>query len=238
MYGVSLESTAMSRLIRRCGRWPRRCASSSSRPSPASLPGVPGSGAGITRQPGDITMSAYVCAPEHFAALAAFASAGRDSHVIREYKDADPIVTARRVAVELARENIRSVNHRYPGAAVDGGLPGPGIPMDRLLSAIPLRRLLRQGARAALFTIEGSTMKTQNTLCDCVILLRTGEILNSSHGNRPCSDISRIELCQIHRAAPDLLAALNYHRMNYGTDAYSESTFNRMADNACAKACG
>lgn len=72
-------------------------------------------------------MSAYVCAPEHFAALAAFASAGRDSHVISEYKDVDPIVTARRVAVELARENIRSVNHRYHSAA----LPGPGI--DRLL---------------------------------------------------------------------------------------------------------
>ena len=44
--------------------------------------------------------------------------------------------------------------------------------------------------------------------CTCCILLRTGEPLESIHGNQPCSDISRIELCPLHAAAPAMYEAL------------------------------
>ncbi len=44
--------------------------------------------------------------------------------------------------------------------------------------------------------------------CTCCILLRTGEPLESIHGDRTCSDISRIELCPLHAAAPAMYAAL------------------------------
>jgi hypothetical protein len=40
--------------------------------------------------------------------------------------------------------------------------------------------------------------------------MRNGEILNSSLGDMPCSEVSRIELCAKHAAAPDLLAALEW----------------------------
>lgn len=44
--------------------------------------------------------------------------------------------------------------------------------------------------------------------CTCCILLRTGEPLESIHGDRTCSDISRIELCPLHAAAPAMYEAL------------------------------
>ena len=44
--------------------------------------------------------------------------------------------------------------------------------------------------------------------CTCCILLRTGEPLESIHGDRTCSDISRIELCPLHAAAPAMYKAL------------------------------
>jgi len=44
--------------------------------------------------------------------------------------------------------------------------------------------------------------------CNCKIVMRNGGILDTSMGNTPCSEVSRIELCECHAAAPDLLAAL------------------------------
>jgi len=44
--------------------------------------------------------------------------------------------------------------------------------------------------------------------CTCCILLRTGEPLESIHGEQPCADISRIELCPKHAAAPAMYEAL------------------------------
>jgi hypothetical protein len=60
-------------------------------------------------------MSAYVLSIAHFAALAAFAvSDQHQSHAINEWRvSANPMRTARKIAEELAKENIRSVSHRY-----------------------------------------------------------------------------------------------------------------------------
>ena len=38
--------------------------------------------------------------------------------------------------------------------------------------------------------------------------MRTGETLDSSLGDKPCSDISRIALCPFHAAAPAMYEAL------------------------------
>lgn len=78
-------------------------------------------------------MSAYICNPEHFAALAAFAAQERDSRAIQEWRSGNPIETARMVAVGLAKENIRSVCHRYPDSAKSGDLPGPIMPINDLV---------------------------------------------------------------------------------------------------------
>jgi len=69
-------------------------------------------------------MSAYICNPEQFGILAAYATLNRC--VVSEWihYPADALQTAQRVAKGLARENIRSVAHRYPDDA-DGGRPGP-----------------------------------------------------------------------------------------------------------------
>ena len=68
-------------------------------------------------------MSAYICNPEHFGVLASYAV--RNDCVVSPLrvtgvKDAE-IRSAQSVAKLLARENIRSVAHRYP----EGDLPGP-----------------------------------------------------------------------------------------------------------------
>ncbi len=45
--------------------------------------------------------------------------------------------------------------------------------------------------------------------CTCEIIMRTGETLDSSLGDRLCSDISRIQLCPMHAAAPAMYEALS-----------------------------
>ena len=51
-------------------------------------------------------------------------------------------------------------------------------------------------------------MKITQENCECHIVFRTGETLDSSNADRPCSDVSRIVLCPLHAAAHDLVAAL------------------------------
>lgn len=67
-------------------------------------------------------MSAYICNPEHFGVLAAYAV--QKGRVIHQWCEDGKIQTAQRIAKELARENIRSVAHRYPEDK-DGNRPGP-----------------------------------------------------------------------------------------------------------------
>ncbi len=67
-------------------------------------------------------MSAYVCNPEHIGVLAAFATTTKSP--IRAWVKDGLIQTAKSVAKGLARENIRSVAHRYPNDK-DGNRPGP-----------------------------------------------------------------------------------------------------------------
>ena len=50
---------------------------------------------------------------------------------------------------------------------------------------------------------------TPGPTCTCEIVMRTGETLDSSLGDRPCSDISRIVLCPLHTAAPAMYEALS-----------------------------
>lgn len=70
-------------------------------------------------------MSAYICNPEHFGILAAFAAINDcviyDWKPARGYGPASRIANAQAAAKGLAKENIRSVAHRYG----DGELPGP-----------------------------------------------------------------------------------------------------------------
>lgn len=67
-------------------------------------------------------MSAFICNPEHFGILAAFATKHRCA--VSEWSCGTSVETAQAVARGLARENIRSVAHRYP-EDVSGGRPGP-----------------------------------------------------------------------------------------------------------------
>ena len=69
-------------------------------------------------------MSAYICNPEHFAALADFAI--RERCAIREFEEHAETATRERIAAQLAWQNIRSVAARYPNDA-DGDRPGPGM---------------------------------------------------------------------------------------------------------------
>jgi hypothetical protein len=72
-------------------------------------------------------MSAYVCNPETFGLLAAYAvGPGSDNAAIYEWRQGNPIEDVQRVAEGLARENIRSVTTRYP-TDQDGQRPGPGL---------------------------------------------------------------------------------------------------------------
>lgn len=72
-------------------------------------------------------MSAYICNPEQFGILAAYAVINKcqvsEWTHYRADRDAD-VKNAQVVARGLARENIRSVAHRYPGDK-DGHRPGP-----------------------------------------------------------------------------------------------------------------
>ena len=64
--------------------------------------------------------------------------------------------------------------------------------------------------------------------CTCEIIMRTGETLDSSLGDRLCSDISRIQLCPMHAAAPAMYAALREAEKhltdlaNYGSEGIPE----------------
>ena len=58
--------------------------------------------------------------------------------------------------------------------------------------------------------------------CTCCILLRTGEPLESIHGDRTCSDISRIELCPLHAAAPAMYEALQAIVQSCASRTYKE----------------
>jgi hypothetical protein len=82
-------------------------------------------------------MSAYICNPEHFGILAAYAVQNRC--VISEWRHAltADLQEAQRVARELARENIRSVATRYPNHQ-DGDRPGPGLKDAELEEAAAL----------------------------------------------------------------------------------------------------
>ena len=55
---------------------------------------------------------------------------------------------------------------------------------------------------------QGRAQFTPGPTCTCEIVMRTGETLDSSLGDRPCSDISRIVLCPLHTAAPAMYEAL------------------------------
>lgn len=73
-------------------------------------------------------MSAYICNPEHFGVLAAYAV--QKDCIIHKWELSRAnlagarIANAQNVARLLARENIRSVAHRYPDDG-DGHRPGP-----------------------------------------------------------------------------------------------------------------
>ena len=83
-------------------------------------------------------MSAYICNPEHFGILAAFAI--QRSCAVREWcrtvagKD---IETVQAVARGLARENIRAVAHRYPDSE-SGDRPGPYLKDEEIEEAAAL----------------------------------------------------------------------------------------------------
>ena len=74
-------------------------------------------------------MSAYICNPEQFGLLAAYAIINRcpiyEWAPNRTGRDAD-VKNVQIIAKGLARENIRSVQHRYL-MLNDGQLPGPNL---------------------------------------------------------------------------------------------------------------
>lgn len=67
-------------------------------------------------------MSAYVCNPEHFGILAAYAV--RNNCEIPEWRVRKDAISAQNIAKGLARKNIRSVATRYPNDT-SGNRPGP-----------------------------------------------------------------------------------------------------------------
>lgn len=81
-------------------------------------------------------MSAYVCNPEHIAALAAYAAKGgaNDSHAIHEWRKPNPLETARSVAEQLLLTNIAAVETRYPDCAGTDDFPGPNLTRAEMLT--------------------------------------------------------------------------------------------------------
>lgn len=77
-------------------------------------------------------MSAYICNPEHFGILAAYAASKRS--VFHKFRRDDQVLTAQAVARALAAENIRSVSCRYPDDK-DGQRPGPGMRDAEIMEA-------------------------------------------------------------------------------------------------------
>ena len=78
-------------------------------------------------------MSAYICSPEHFGILAAFAVQRRCAIYDWQLGNND-IETAQAVARGLARENIRSVAYRYPDDE-SGSRPGPCLKDEEIEEA-------------------------------------------------------------------------------------------------------
>lgn len=68
-------------------------------------------------------MSAYLVAPEHIAALAAYAVSGRTPYALHEWEGGDKTETAKNVAKHLAVANLKSVITRYPDDT-SGNRPG------------------------------------------------------------------------------------------------------------------
>ncbi len=84
-------------------------------------------------------MSAYICNPEQFGLLGAYAAL-KDVAVRELCYDivkGKTIENAQRIAINLARENIRSVKHRYPDDK-DGNRPGPCLLDDEIEEAAAL----------------------------------------------------------------------------------------------------
>ena len=70
-------------------------------------------------------MSAYICNPETFGILASFAILNKCGiSQWQLFRRETQIEDAQRIAIGLAKENIRSVAHRYPDDK-DGQRPGP-----------------------------------------------------------------------------------------------------------------
>ena len=81
-------------------------------------------------------MSAYICNPEHIAALAAFAGSGHQSgSVIYDWLESDPRQTVVNCALGLLAENVRSIMSRYPNDE-DGGRPGPVLTDAEMKAAV------------------------------------------------------------------------------------------------------
>ena len=74
-------------------------------------------------------MSAYLCNTQHIGALAAFTCSGRSVCALHEWQEVDKVDTAKRVAVELATQNVLSLEARYP-SDTSGNRPGPIIESD------------------------------------------------------------------------------------------------------------
>lgn len=77
-------------------------------------------------------MSAYICNPEQFGILGAFAAV--NDCTIRAWSTDSLLSSAQKVAKGLARENIRSVATRYPDD-VSGSRPGPCLLDDEIEEA-------------------------------------------------------------------------------------------------------
>ena len=117
-------------------------------------------------------MSAFICQPEHFGILAALT-------VLPDHKGrtalpewvvpGDPVLTAQRVARELAAQNIRSVAARYPNDK-DGDRPGPtGLTDAQILEAAALWA----GHYAANGDAAEVNQATRLKLCDCLAYQQT-----------------------------------------------------------------
>ncbi len=105
-------------------------------------------------------MSAYLCNPEHFAALAEFATRnGTHNATITAWRIGDRYDNAPHVAAELARQNIRSVAHRYPNDR-DGERPGP--------AGITDQELIDEAARiASAMCVRPPELRTIDLLAMC-----------------------------------------------------------------------
>lgn len=104
-------------------------------------------------------MSAYICNPEHFGILAAYAAA--HDCALYDWKNVDKRITAQNVAKNLALENIRSVAYRYPNDK-DGERPGPCLKDAQIVEAAAIY--------AAYFVDHPQAIRPMQIikLCDCV----------------------------------------------------------------------